>query len=168
MAGGVGSRFWPLSRSGMPKQFLDILGVGKTLFQETYDRFHKIIPAENIYIVSNAEYTSIIESQIPGINPQNILSEPYRRNTAPCVAYAAYRLKQKDPDAVMVVAPSDHLILKEERFLSQVQAGMEFVGSQDALLTLGMVPSRPETGYGYIQANGEKPIESRGNFFRKV
>lgn len=168
MAGGVGSRFWPLSRSNMPKQFLDILGVGKTLFQETYDRFLKIIPAENIFIVSNAEYKGIIESQIPGINRDNILSEPYRRNTAPCVAYAAYRLKKKDPDAVMVVAPSDHLILKEDKFLGQVQAGLEFVGAHNALLTLGMEPSRPETGYGYIQANGEKAIETRGNFFRKV
>jgi mannose-1-phosphate guanylyltransferase len=168
MAGGIGSRFWPLSRSTMPKQFLDILGVGKTLLQETVDRFRTIIPAENIYIVSNAEYRSIIESQIPEINTENILSEPYRRNTAPCVAYAAYRLKEKDPDAVMVVAPSDHLILKEEKFLNQVQAGLEFVTIHNALLTLGMEPSRPETGYGYIQANGEFPIETRGNHFRKV
>lgn len=168
MAGGIGSRFWPLSRSTMPKQFLDILGVGKTLLQQTYERFNRIIPAENIYIVSNAEYRDIIESQIPGIKRGNILSEPYRRNTAPCVAYAAYRLKQIDADAVMVVAPSDHLILKEEKFLSQVQAGLEFVGTHDALLTLGMEPSRPETGYGYIQVNDEKAIETRGNFFRKV
>jgi mannose-1-phosphate guanylyltransferase len=168
MAGGIGSRFWPLSRTDMPKQFLDILGVGKTLFQETYERFSKIIPAENIYIVSNAEYQSIIESQIPGINKENILSEPYRRNTAPCIAYAAYRLKKKDPKAVMVVAPSDHLILKEEKFLEQVQAALEFVGTHDALLTLGMEPSRPETGYGYIQANGEKPVVTRGNSFKKV
>jgi mannose-1-phosphate guanylyltransferase len=152
----------------MPKQFLDILGVGKTLFQQTYERFLKIVPAENIYIVSNAEYREIIENQIPGIVKENILSEPYRRNTAPCVAYAAFRLKQKDPDAVMVVAPSDHLILKEEKFLGQVQAGLEFVGTHDALLTLGMEPSRPETGYGYIQVNGEKPVETRGNYFRKV
>jgi len=168
MAGGVGSRFWPLSRTSMPKQFLDILGTGKTLLQETYDRFRRIIPAENIYIVSNAEYQNIIEEQLPGIKKENILSEPYRRNTAPCIAYAAYRLKQKDPEAVMVVAPSDHLILKEEKFLEQVQAGLEFVKTHDALLTLGMEPSRPETGYGYIQANGEKPIETRGNYFRKV
>jgi len=168
MAGGIGSRFWPLSRTSMPKQFLDILGVGKTLFQQTYERFSKIIPAENIYIVSNAEYSGIIEAQIPGIKRENILSEPYRRNTAPCIAYAAYRLKQIDPEAVMVVAPSDHLILKEERFLSQVSAGLEFVGSHDALLTLGMDPSRPETGYGYIQANGENSIETGGNSFRKV
>jgi mannose-1-phosphate guanylyltransferase len=168
MAGGVGSRFWPLSRSTMPKQFLDILGVGKTLLQQTYDRFLRIIPSENIYIVSNAEYREIIELQIPDIRRENILSEPYRRNTAPCVAYAAYRLKKRDPDAVMVVAPSDHLILKEEKFLSQVQAGLEFVATHDSLLTLGMEPIRPETGYGYIQASGEKAIETLGNFFRKV
>ncbi len=168
MAGGIGSRFWPLSRSTMPKQFLDILGVGKTLLQQTYERFVQIIPAENIYIVSNAEYRDIIEAQLPDINRENILSEPYRRNTAPCVAYAAYRLKQIDPDAIMVVAPSDHLILKEEKFLNQVQAGLEFVAAYDALLTLGMEPSRPETGYGYIQANGEKAVEKHGNIFRKV
>jgi len=168
MAGGIGSRFWPLSRTTMPKQFLDILGVGKTLLQETFERFAKIIPAENIYIVSNAEYKSIIEEQLPDMPEENILSEPYRRNTAPCLAYAAYRLKQKDPDAVMVVAPSDHLILKEEKFLRQVEAGLEFVSANDALLTLGMEPSRPETGYGYIQANGEKYIEISGNSFRKV
>jgi mannose-1-phosphate guanylyltransferase len=168
MAGGIGSRFWPLSRSTKPKQFLDILGVGKTLLQDTFERFQRIIPAENIYIVSNTEYRSIIESQLPGINKENILSEPYRRNTAPCVAYAAYRIKKKDPEAVMVVAPSDHLILKEERFLRQVQSGLEFVGSYDALLTLGIEPNRPETGYGYIQANGEDEIETQGNIFRKV
>jgi len=152
----------------MPKQFLDILGVGKSLLQDTFERFSKIIPVENIYIVSNAEYSSIIESQLPELLKENILSEPYRRNTAPCVAYAAYRLKQKDPDAVMVVAPSDHLILKEDKFLNQVKAGLDFVGSHDALLTLGMDPKRPETGYGYIQANGEKSIEKSGNSFRKV
>jgi len=168
MAGGVGSRFWPLSRTTMPKQFLDILGVGKTLLQQTFERFTKIIPVENIYIVSNAEYRSIIESQLPELFKENILSEPYRRNTAPCIAYAAFRLKQKDPDAVMVVAPSDHLILKEEKFLNKVAAGLDFVGTHDALLTLGMDPNRPETGYGYIQANGEYAIEKSGNSFRKV
>ena len=168
MAGGVGSRFWPLSRSTMPKQFLDILGSGRTLLQDTFERFKKIIPAENIYIVSNTEYKNIIESQLPEVRKENILSEPYRRNTAPCITYAAYRLKQKDPEALMVVAPSDHLILKEEKFLAQVKAGLEFVGNHDAMLTLGMVPSRPETGYGYIQANGFKSIEIGGNSFRKV
>lgn len=168
MAGGIGSRFWPLSRTNMPKQFLDILGVGTSLLQQTYERFCQIIPSENIYIVSNAEYKEIIEQQLPSLKKENILSEPYRRNTAPCVAYAAYRIKQVDPEALMVVAPSDHLILKEEKFLAQVVAGLEFVGSHDALLTLGMVPSRPETGYGYIQANGEKVVEKHGNTYRKV
>ena len=168
MAGGIGSRFWPLSRSTMPKQFLDILGVGSTLLQETYRRFSRIIPEKNIFIVSNGEYRSIIESQIPGILKENILSEPYRRNTAPCIAYAAYRLQQIDPEAVMVVAPSDHLILKEEKFLNQVLAGLEFVAVEDAPLTLGMEPTRPETGYGYIQANGEKAVDMKENSFKKV
>jgi mannose-1-phosphate guanylyltransferase len=168
MAGGIGSRFWPLSRSTKPKQFLDILGVGKTLLQSTFERFAKIIPVENIFIVSNAEYKDIIEAQIPGINKENILSEPYRRNTAPCIAYASYRLKKADPEAVIVVAPSDHLILKEDKFLEQVMAGLEFVGSHDALLTLGMEPNKPETGYGYIQVNGEKGIPGNGVNFKKV
>lgn len=168
MAGGVGSRFWPLSRSTKPKQFLDILGIGRTLLQDTFNRFKSIIPSENIFIVSNAEYRDLIISQIPEIPVENILLEPYRRNTAPCIAYAAYRIKQKDSDAVMVVAPSDHLIMKEEKFLSQVEAGLEFVRRNDALLTLGMEPSRPETGYGYIQANGDKGIDIKGNHFRKV
>ncbi len=168
MAGGVGSRFWPLSRTTMPKQFLDILGEGKTLLQSTFDRFSRIIPRENILIVSNAEYREIIETQIPGILGENILSEPYRRNTAPCIAYAAYRIRKKDPKAVMVVAPSDHLIIKEDKFLEEVNAGLSFVGSQDALLTLGMHPDRPETGYGYIQVNGGKGIGAGNITFKKA
>jgi mannose-1-phosphate guanylyltransferase len=168
MAGGVGSRFWPLSRSTKPKQFLDILGVGKTLLQSTFDRFSRVIPPENIFIVSNTEYKEIIEDQIPGLNKDNILSEPYRRNTAPCIAYASYRLKKADPEAVIVVAPSDHLILKEDKFLEQVKAGLEFVEAHDALLTLGMEPNKPETGYGYIQVNGEKGIQGNGVTFKKV
>lgn len=168
MAGGIGSRFWPLSRSTRPKQFLDILGTGKTLLQDTYQRFSRIIPLDNIYIVSNAEYKDIIAEQIPGIHPDQILSEPYRRNTAPCVAYAAYRIKKTDPDAVMVVAPSDHLILKEEKFLLHVKAGMDFVANHDAMLTLGMEPGRPETGYGYIQASEQNGVNMDGHVFRKV
>lgn len=152
MAGGIGSRFWPLSREKYPKQFIDILGIGKTLLQQTVDRFKELIPAENIYIVSNAGYKDIIRDQLPSIPAENILLEPSRRNTAPCIDYANYRILMREPDAQIIVAPSDHLIIKEEAFLSQVKHGLEFVGEKNALLTLGIKPSRPETGYGYIQA----------------
>lgn len=152
MAGGIGSRFWPLSKTERPKQFLDILGTGRTLLQQTFDRFHKIMPPENIFVVSNLEYKEIIAIQIPEIPDENILLEPLRRNTAPCIHYANYRINQKNPDARIVVAPSDHLIMKEEEFLRSVEQGLEFVEKNDALLTLGIVPSRPETGYGYIQS----------------
>ncbi len=156
MAGGIGSRFWPLSRSKNPKQFLDILGVGKTLLQQTFDRFTGLIPPENIYIVSNAEYRDLIIQQLPELPGENILLEPSRRNTAPCIDYANFRILQKDPEARIIVAPSDHLIIKEEAFLEQVRNGLEFVGNREALLTLGIEPSRPETGYGYIQAIQKK------------
>jgi mannose-1-phosphate guanylyltransferase len=152
MAGGIGSRFWPLSREKYPKQFIDILGIGKTLLQQTVDRFKELIPAENIYIVSNAGYKELINSQLPSIPLENILLEPSRRNTAPCIDYANFRILKNDPEAQIIVAPSDHLILKEEAFLSQVKLGLEFVAEKSALLTLGIKPSRPETGYGYIQA----------------
>lgn len=152
MAGGIGSRFWPLSREKCPKQFLDILGVGKTLLQQTFDRFRELISAENIYIVSNAGYKDIISNQLPSLPEENILLEPSRRNTAPCIDYANFRIREKDPEAQIIVAPSDHLIIKEEAFLKQVKNGLEFVGDKQALLTLGIKPSRPETGYGYIQA----------------
>ncbi len=152
MAGGIGSRFWPLSREKFPKQFIDILGIGKTLLQQTVERFGELIPAENIYIVSNAGYKDIIISQLPSVPIENILLEPSRRNTAPCIDYANFRIQMRDPDAKIIVAPSDHLIIKEEAFLTQVKNGLEFVGGKNALLTLGIKPSRPETGYGYIQA----------------
>lgn len=168
MAGGVGSRFWPLSRTSNPKQFLDILGIGKSLLQQTFDRFSKLIPTENIYIVSNAEYSDIIREQIPEIPVENILLEPYRRNTAPCIAYASYRIKVKDPEARMVVAPSDHLILKEEAFLKVVKDGLNFVGEHDNLLTIGIQPNRPETGYGYIQVDSNHIIKNNDLVFNKV
>jgi mannose-1-phosphate guanylyltransferase len=152
MAGGIGSRFWPLSKTERPKQFLDILGVGRTLLQQTYDRFIKIMPSDHIFIVSNLEYKEIIVEQLPDIPVENILLEPLRRNTAPCIDYANFRIFKKDPNARIVVAPSDHLIMKEEEFLRSVVQGLEFVTANDALLTLGIVPSRPETGYGYIQS----------------
>ena len=158
MAGGIGSRFWPLSRTRYPKQFIDILGVGKTLLQQTFDRFTELIPVENIYIVSNAEYNEIIQDQIPNVPVENILLEPSRRNTAPCIDYANHRILEREPEAQIIVAPSDHLILKEDIFLDTLKQGLDFVGKNDALLTLGIKPSRPETGYGYIQAI-QKPLK---------
>jgi mannose-1-phosphate guanylyltransferase len=151
MGGGIGSRFWPFSRAGYPKQFLDFFGSGRSLLQLTFDRFAKIIPAENIYIVTNELYYSLVKEQLPGIRDKQVLLEPSRQNTAPCIAYAAYHIKACNPDANIVVAPSDHLILKEDVFLHDVQRGLEFVKKHEALVTLGIKPSRPETGYGYIQ-----------------
>ncbi|HYX06618.1 MAG TPA: mannose-1-phosphate guanylyltransferase [Bacteroidales bacterium] len=155
MAGGVGSRFWPLSRTNRPKQFLDVLGTGKTLLQQTFDRFNKIIPSENIIVVTNADYKDIILEQLPAIKAEHVLLEPSRKNTAPCIAYANHKILASNPEANIVVAPSDHLIIKEEEFLRIVTKGLEFVSENEALLTLGIKPSRPETGYGYIQVNPE-------------
>ncbi len=152
MAGGIGSRFWPLSKTKRPKQFLDILGTGRTLLQQTFDRFRQIMPDDHIFVVSNLEYKEIIVEQLPEIPVENILLEPLRRNTAPCIDYANFRIQKLDPEANIVVAPSDHLIVKEEEFLRSVNQGLAFVASRDALLTMGIVPSRPETGYGYIQS----------------
>jgi mannose-1-phosphate guanylyltransferase len=151
MAGGIGSRFWPMSRNAFPKQFLDILGTGQTLLQQTYNRFLKICPHENIFIVTNEGYVDLVKQNLPDLPSSNILGEPLRRNTAPCVAYAAYKIASKNPDANMVVAPSDHIITKENAFTEAIQKGLEFTKSNDALLTLGIKPSRPDTGYGYIQ-----------------
>lgn len=168
MAGGVGSRFWPLSRSLKPKQFLDFLGFGRTLIQQTFDRFNQIIPVENIFIVSNSDYADIIHEQLPSLPKENILLEPQRRNTAPCIAYASYKIKEKDPEAVMVVAPSDHMILNEEKFLISVKQSLLFVKENETLLTMGIIPSRPETGFGYIQAEKGAAIESNGAKFDRV
>lgn len=151
MAGGVGTRFWPMSRQQRPKQFLDILGTGRTLLQQTYDRFKKIMPEENILIVTNKGYKSLVYEQLPGISENQVLLEPSRRNTAPCIAYALSKIGSKNPDANVVVAPSDHLILKEEAFLDQVMKGFTFSEANPAIVTLGIRPSRPDTGYGYIQ-----------------
>ncbi len=151
MAGGIGSRFWPLSKLSAPKQFLDILGTGKTLLQATFDRFRNMFPAERIYVVTSSIYEQIVFEQLPQISRQQILLEPLRRNTAPCIAYASYKLGELDPAAVLVVAPSDHLILNESAFLQEIRKGLGFVEENDALLTLGLLPTRPETGYGYIQ-----------------
>ena len=153
MGGGIGSRFWPFSRESYPKQFLDFFGSGRSLLQMTFDRFAKIIPTENIYIVTNESYADLIKEQLPELAEEQILLEPARRNTAPCIAYAAYHIKACNPEANIVVAPSDHLILKEDVFLRDVQKALDFVKRNPALVTLGIKPSRPETGYGYIQSS---------------
>lgn len=168
MAGGIGSRFWPYSRAKAPKQFLDVLGTGRTLLQLTYDRFVKIIPKENILIVSNEDYAEIILEQLPDIESDQVLLEPMRRNTAPCIAYANHRIKSINPKANIVVAPSDHIILKEKEFTEIVESGLSFVETNEALLTLGIQPHRPETGYGYIQIAGDKDNIKLNESFRKV
>lgn len=156
MAGGVGSRFWPFSRNKKPKQFLDFFGTGRSLLQMTIDRFRPIVPIENILIVTNVLYRDLVLEQIPDLKAEQVLCEPARRNTAPCIAYAAARIKAMEAKgerrkARIVVAPSDHLILQEETFRQTIQQGFDFIENNDALLTLGMKPTRPETGYGYIQ-----------------
>ncbi|MGB1094086.1 MAG: mannose-1-phosphate guanylyltransferase [Bacteroidia bacterium] len=151
MAGGIGTRFWPISRKHFPKQFMDILGTGKSLITQTYERFTQVVPEENIYIVANGEYTPLIKEHIPSITEEQILKEPLGKNTAPCIAYASYCLQQKNPDAVCMVAPSDHLITNEALFAKTAQQALEFAADSDALVTLGIQPSRPDTGYGYIQ-----------------
>lgn len=158
MAGGVGSRFWPMSRQQKPKQFIDILGTGETLLQATWRRALEFCAPENIVVVSNELYEDLVRKQLPGILPDNILSEPVRRDTAPCVAYAAYKIALRNPDAVMAVVPSDHLIGKEIEFVRVMNKAYAEAGSGDKLLTLGIQPTRPDTGYGYIQfdVNGGK------------
>jgi len=159
MAGGVGSRFWPLSRTNMPKQFLDILGTGQTLIQQTVARFKDVCPIENIYVVTNAEYSDIILEQVPGLKPEQILKEPLRKNTAPCLAYANHVIMKRNPEANIVVAPSDHLITDTSEFTRVIETAVDFVCDKDVLLTLGIQPSRAETGYGYIQVNGSRDID---------
>ena len=163
MAGGVGSRFWPFSRNEKPKQFLDFFGTGRSLLQMTIDRFRPIVPIENILIVTNVLYRDQVLEQIPDLSPKQILCEPARRNTAPCIAYAVARIeaeirkRKSDNEQVnIVVAPSDHLILQEEKFRQTIEQGFAFIQNHDALLTLGMKPTRPETGYGYIQMESMK------------
>lgn len=151
MAGGIGSRFWPISRSKMPKQFLDILNQGRTLIQQTYDRFSKIIPDENIYIVTNEEYRMIVKEQLPNVPNENILGEPMKRNTAPCIMYANCKIFKKNPFANIVVTPADHLIADETEFIENIKEGLQFITNNNCLLTFGIKPDRPSTTYGYIQ-----------------
>lgn len=153
MAGGIGTRFWPISKTSHPKQFIDILGTGKSLIRQTYDRFLNVCLKENIYIVTNEIYKNLVLEQIPGISVDQIICEPTRRNTAPCIAYASYKIAQINPDANIVVAPSDHIILKEENFIEIIEAALKATAKNNWLLTLGITPSRPDTGYGYIQFN---------------
>ncbi|HLF32888.1 MAG TPA: mannose-1-phosphate guanylyltransferase [Cyclobacteriaceae bacterium] len=151
MAGGIGSRFWPYSRNNRPKQFLDVLGVGASLLQLTFRRFRNICPIENIYIVTSEAYENAVLEQIPEIFKDQVLLEPTRRNTAPCIAYASYKIRQKDPDAIMVVTPADHAIIKESEFIEVLKHGLQYAQDREILITLGIHPDRPETGYGYIQ-----------------
>ncbi len=161
MAGGVGSRFWPLSRERRPKQFLDILGTGKSLLQQTYDRLSRIAKPENILIVTKDDYFSLVKEQLPQIPEQNILAEPLRRNTAPCITYAAMFISKKDPDGIMIVSPADHYVGDVSEFVNTLKTAVSFVKEEktDALVTLGIEPSRPETGYGYIQLDANEKYQ---------
>jgi mannose-1-phosphate guanylyltransferase len=165
MAGGVGSRFWPLSRQDKPKQFLDILGTGESFLQQTFRRFNHICPSENIYIVTNGEYKNLVMEQLK-IDKENILLEPFRRNTAPCIAYGSFKIREKNPNAVIAITPADHYIIKEEQFITELEECLYFVTENDALLTLGIKPDRPETGYGYIQADIKKPDPHINNLLK--
>jgi mannose-1-phosphate guanylyltransferase len=165
MAGGVGSRFWPLSRREKPKQFLDILGTGETLIQQTYRRFKSTCPAKNIFVVTSAEHKQLVMEQLD-IDASHVLGEPFRRNTAPCIAYGTFRILKENPEAVITVTPSDHLIVKEDKFCEEIQSCFEFASKNDALITLGIKPDRPETGYGYIQADQKKPVHGFSNLLK--
>lgn len=159
MAGGIGSRFWPASREERPKQFLDIMGTGKSLIRQTFERFRKLCPPSNIFVVTNKQYAALVKAQIPELSDNQILTEPSRNNTAPCIAYTAFKLKALNPEANLIVAPSDHIIAKEGAFLDALKQGLNFTRQNEALLTLGITPTRPDTGYGYIEVDGQAQIE---------
>jgi mannose-1-phosphate guanylyltransferase len=167
MAGGVGTRFWPMSTTGHPKQFLDILGTGRTLIQQTFDRFKELCPPENIYVVTSDTYEKLVSEQLPELSKENILTEPSRKNTAPCVAYASYKIHKLNPKAITVVAPSDHLITKEDTFIKAIKSCFAKAKNEDCLVTLGIKPSRPDTGYGYIQFV-DSPDEEKDKRMYKV
>ena len=166
MAGGVGSRFWPMSTPDRPKQFIDVLGTGKTLLQLTVERFGTLVPAENVWVVTNEKYADIVAEQLPDMPRGNILCEPCRRNTAPCIAYVSWRIKSKDPKANIVVTPSDHVVMNVQEFQRVIGECMAFTAESDAIVTLGMKPTRPETGYGYIQADLSSPSLRNKKIFR--
>lgn len=159
MAGGIGSRFWPISRTHRPKQFLDILGTGRSLLQWTYSRFKDICPPENIYFITNHQYAALVREQLPELDEQQIISEPSRKNTAACAAYFAHKIYALNPLANIIMSPADHLILDERSFERSMFEGLDFVKNNNALLTLGIKPTRPDTGYGYIQFNQEQSID---------
>jgi mannose-1-phosphate guanylyltransferase len=167
MAGGIGARFWPMSRTLRPKQFIDILGTGETLIQQTFRRFSAMCPAENVFVVTHELYKDLVIEQLPEIIPDHVLCEPVRRNTAPCIAYACHKIAKLNPDACIVVAPSDHIILKEDAFTLTINTALLAASENDWLLTLGIMPSRPDTGYGYIQFDDSKSYQPDG-MVRKV
>jgi mannose-1-phosphate guanylyltransferase len=152
MAGGAGNRLWPMSTEETPKQFVDVLGCGKTLLQLTAERFAGVCPMENVWVLTSAKYASLVREQLPMVPEDNILKEPCRRNTAPCIAYAAWKIKKRDPEANMVVTPSDHFVADVQEFRRVINSSLGFVKGSDAILTLGITPTRPETGFGYIEA----------------
>ena len=156
MAGGIGSRFWPMSTPQHPKQFIDITGCGRTMIQQSFDRFDGIIDIDHVWVVTSANYKGLVAEQLQGINPQHILLEPCMRNTAPCVAYVSWKIQKEDPEALIVVAPSDHLVLNIPAFQETINKGLDFVAAGNRILTLGMTPTRPETGYGYIEQGMEE------------
>ncbi len=166
MAGGVGSRFWPMSTSDNPKQFIDVMGVGRSLLQLTFDRFKGVVDADNVWVVTNEAYVQKVHEQLPEIPMKNILSEPCRRNTAPCIAYVSYRIKVKDPKGNIVVTPSDHVVMNTQEFQRVIKGALDFTQDSDAIVTLGMKPTRPETGYGYIQANMAERSERNKEIFQ--
>lgn len=166
MAGGVGSRFWPMSTEDKPKQFIDVLGVGRSLLQLTFDRFKGICPPENVWVLTNHKYADLVHEQLPEVPVGNILREPCRRNTAPCIAYVSWRIKNADVNANIVVTPSDHIVTDTEEFRRVIMQGLNFTAETDAIVTLGMRPNRPETGYGYIQADLRSPSARNKEIFR--
>jgi len=168
MAGGMGTRFWPVSRTDTPKQFIDILGTGKTFLQMTVERFQKIIPIENIFIVTGEKYKTLTLKQIPTIKEDQVLLEPFGRNTAPCIAFANTRIKNINPNATIIVSPADHLIMQEDNFLQEMEKGLSFASKNDVLVTLGIKPHRPNTGYGYIQIDSKKQDENAYSNLYKV
>lgn len=155
MAGGIGSRFWPMSTTQCPKQFLDITGAGRTMIQQTFDRFEGIIDMAHVWVVTNENFKDLVLEQLEGINPQHILLEPCMRNTAPCIAYASWKIQKEDSEALIVVTPSDHLVLKVDEFQKAIDCGFDFIEEGNRILTLGITPSRPDTGYGYIKKGQE-------------
>ncbi len=160
MAGGIGSRFWPASTSQRPKQFLDILGIGKSLIRMTFERCLKLVPAENVLVLTNERYRDLVKEHLPELNDQNILGEPSMNNTAPCIAWTALHLNAKNENASFAVLPSDHVILKEDQYVQKLEQAFAFSENENGLVTLGIQPSRPDTGYGYIETNPDQESES--------